>query len=74
MTWALILLCLACLVTFLFCFFKLFKMHFITVYRSGCQNCWYKQESRCVNNAMVGLDIVVLHCLSNLNMGREREA
>jgi len=54
-----------------FLFFLLFKMHFITVYRSGCQNCWYKQESRCINNAMAGLDVAVLRCLSNLNMGGE---
>lgn len=54
-------------------FFFLFEKHFITVYGTSCQNYWYKQESRCINNASAGPDISVLRSLSHLNAGRKGE-
>lgn len=36
----------------LFYFFLFFERHFIAVYRTSCQNYWYKQESRCINNSI----------------------
>lgn len=55
-------------------FFLLFERHFITVYRTSCQNYRYKQESRCINNTTAGPDLSLFQSLSNLNTGRREEA